>query len=115
MTTTSSANPPVSVEESKVLYALLDAAEEAGRLSSSFIHERWREVKARLMNSPIVAEGALLWELLEEVDRSGAIESTWIKDRWYTIKRQVERTVALEQSAGVSASHTPPFFARHFR
>jgi hypothetical protein len=108
-------NLPISLEESKVLFALLDAAEEAGMIRDAGFQQRWLEAKVAVISAPMY-EGGPLWELLETLERSGAMNDTWIEARWSMIKQQVQKSV--EEIRGhrpALSSHTPPFFARHFR
>lgn len=82
-----------------MLFALLDAAEDEGRMRHApAAQQQWWEVKTRLNVSDFEAEGGLLWELVDELDRSRAFAGSWIQDRWHTVKMQVVRAKALTQN-----------------
>lgn len=88
-------NPHISAGEVKVLFTLLDAADEAGLLRHSPVETRWREAKKNLTGAASKTEGQLLWDLLNELEQSQTFKGNWIQDRWRTIKTQVERAKAL--------------------
>lgn len=108
--------PLISVEESKVLFALLDAAADYGLLRRASADVRWREARTRLVDFPCERESGLMWDLLRELELSGVLENTWILERWRTIQSQVSRSKDLAHASMESSTrNTPPFFARHYR
>lgn len=84
----SAVKPTLSSETARLLFALLDAADEDGLLRGCAREERWREVKQRSGASSYHAEGALFWELLEELDRAGKLDGTWMQERWHAARSQ---------------------------
>ena len=76
-------------EESKLLYSLLDAAEEAGLLNRPDIAARWQELKRRVDRSGYENEMELCFKLLSEIDQSGALAGTWIRLRWLSVKHRI--------------------------
>ena len=74
-------------EEANLLYVLVDAADDAGRLNGENA-ARWREAKHRFCHHDQSA-GALLYLLLDSLDYSGAIRHTWIQARWSTVKARI--------------------------
>jgi len=77
-------------EESKLLYSLLDAAEEAGLLNRPDIAARWQELKRRVDRSGYEIETELCFKLLSEIDQSGALAGTWIRLRWLSFKHRID-------------------------
>ena len=98
----------VSIEEAKVLFALLDAAKAQGLCRGTSVETRWDEARNRLLRTGCEEEGGLMWDLLAELEDMGVLTG-WIFERWREIKKQSGR---LAESA---SRHTPPFFASRFR
>jgi len=73
-------------EQARLLYTLLDAAEDEGRLPDPSVAEKWRTLKQRFDNSHCEQEVAALHALLDEIDRTGALVGTWIQGRWHTLR-----------------------------
>jgi hypothetical protein len=70
-----------------LLYALLDAAESNGMLSSPSLGTRWREARERIaLSRDFEGEEALFRALLAELESSGALTGTWIGQRWFSVK-----------------------------
>ena len=72
--------------QARLLYTLLDAAEDEGRLRDSDVIARWRAVKARFDDTRSEQEHAALESLIDELDRDGALTGTWIQARWFAAK-----------------------------
>jgi hypothetical protein len=104
--------PVISVEESRVLFALLDAADEDGLLAKSGVEQRWCEIKLRLVDLSCERESALMWDLLHELEQAKVLDNGWILERWRTVQMQVKRS---KDSADSSSRHTPPLFAHQYR
>jgi hypothetical protein len=85
----------ISAGEVRVLFALLDAADEEGRLRDSPAQARWREARRNLSGIAFEKEGPILWELLADFEAARLLDGSWIRERWHTIKLQVERSKAL--------------------
>jgi hypothetical protein len=76
--------------QARLLYTLLDAAEDEGRLRDERIVERWHAVKARFDDSRCELEHAALEALIDELDRAGSLTGTWIQARWFAAKARGE-------------------------
>lgn len=72
--------------QARLLYTLLDAAEDEGRLRGSDVIARWRAIKARFDDTRPEEEHAALEALIDELDREGALTGTWIQARWFAAK-----------------------------
>jgi len=76
--------------EGRLLYTLLDAAEDA-RLLDGATTARWREAKTRIIcGAPYEGEAGALHELLDELATKGALTGSWIEARWRTLAARVE-------------------------
>ena len=76
--------------QARLLYTLLDAAEDEGRLRSSDIIARWRAIKSHFDDTRSEREHAALEALIDELDREGALTGTWIQARWFAAKARRE-------------------------
>lgn len=76
--------------QARLLYTLLDAAEDEGRLRDSAIVKRWHAVKARFNDAHCEQEHTTLEALIDELDRAGALTGTWIQARWTAAKARGE-------------------------
>lgn len=81
--------PVISSYEAKLLYALLDAAADDGRLRRSPFETRWEAVKAQAHIFSRVDRSAL-YQLVEELAGVGGLDSTWMHERWLNVKARVE-------------------------
>ena len=79
-------------EDARLLYALLDAAEDDGLMAGFAEAGRWRDVKRRAATVRFQQEGRLFWTLLSALERTGKLDSTWILARWISVKNRVQRT-----------------------
>jgi len=77
-------------QQARLLYTLLDAAEDEGRLLDPIVAERWQAAKARFTDAHSDREHATLEALIDEIDRSGALTGTWIQARWLAAKARGE-------------------------
>lgn len=74
-------------QNGRLLYTLLDAADESRVLFGSPNALRWQEAKKRIFRSgDYDSEGALFCQILSDLDSSGALSDTWIGQRWQTLK-----------------------------
>jgi len=76
--------------QARLLYTLLDAAEDEGRLRDAVVTERWHTVKRRFDDARCEQEHATLEALIDELDRTGALTDTWIQARWFAAKARGE-------------------------
>ena len=90
-------NHDITSAEKKLLFALLDAADDAGRLRGSPARTRWTEAKKRVVASGY-QDSDPLWELLDELDRAGALEGSWMQKRWRGLKGRTDRAAKLARS-----------------
>lgn len=75
--------------EGKLLYTLLDAADDAGLLDG-VPGTRWQETKTRVIcGATYEAEAAAFYELLAELSTTGALSGSWIESRWRTLAARV--------------------------
>lgn len=76
--------------EGRLLYTLVDAANDAGLLTSATA-ERWREARTRIIcGASYEGEAVALHELLDELATKGALTGSWIEARWRTLATRVE-------------------------
>jgi hypothetical protein len=77
--------------ESRVIFTLLDAADEQGLINDRREESRWRSVYARLLQrSDYEGEARELYELMSTLDHSGVLDGTWIQQRWHLIRTRVD-------------------------
>ena len=83
-----SADPKLQ-SEGRLLYTLLDAADDAGLIGGATA-ARWREVKTQIVcGAPYEGMANSLHELLAELGVKGALAGTWIEARWRTLEARV--------------------------
>jgi len=76
--------------EGRLLYTLLDAADDAGLLTGATA-AYWREAKTRVIcGASYESEAGALHELLNELATKGALTGSWIEARWRTLTARVE-------------------------
>ncbi|MEI6467461.1 MAG: hypothetical protein WCQ89_22250 [Verrucomicrobiota bacterium] len=76
--------------EGRLLYALLDAADEAGLLAATTAAS-WRETKTRILcGTPYEIEALICHRLLSELVQQGDLSGTWIEARWRTIVARID-------------------------
>ena len=85
----------ISSEETKVLFALIDAADELGLLRALPAGAKWPQIKTSITGSDPEKEGPFLWGLMVDLEHARVLGGSWIEDRWRTIRTQVERAKAL--------------------
>jgi len=75
--------------EGRLLFTLLDAADDAGRLRG-VTNAHWREVKTRIVRgAPYEQEALALHDLLAEAEVTGALKGTWIEERWHAVESRL--------------------------
>ena len=82
-------NRPLLEAEIKLLFALLDAADEAGAIAGQH-RNTWMESKRRFNAWTASDAGPALCQLLDELDAAGALGGTWVQSRWLTVRAQLE-------------------------
>lgn len=76
--------------EGRLLYTLLDAADDAGLLIGATA-TGWRDVKTRIVRgAPFENEAGALHNLLSELETRGALAGTWIEARWRALSARVK-------------------------
>ena len=75
--------------EARLLYTLLDAAENAGVIRDQSMQQRWKEIKNELNRSCYEAEAESFFQLMSELDNSGALGGTWLKTRWEALEKRI--------------------------
>ena len=86
---TRAAKPVISSYEAKLLYTLLDAAHDDGRLRGLPLEPRWLAIRSQAVSFPAV-DRASLYLLVEELHAAGIFHNTWMQERWLKVKRRVE-------------------------
>jgi hypothetical protein len=77
--------------EGRLLYTLLDGADDAGLLTGATA-ARWQEAKTRIIcGAPYEGEAGVLLELLDELAAKGVLGGSWIEARWRTLTARVEQ------------------------
>ena len=82
-------NRPLLEAEIKLLFALLDAADEAGAVRGPN-QIAWAEAKRRFIAWAATEIAPSLYQLLEELHASGAIQESWVQSRWLAVRAQLE-------------------------
>jgi hypothetical protein len=82
-------------EEANLLYVLLDAAHDEGRIDADRA-AHWHEAKQLFAHRDPAAD-ALLYTLLDQLDRSGAIHQSWIHARWSATKARIDGRVGAQR------------------
>ena len=77
-------------DEARLLYDLLDAAEEEDRLLGSAALEQWLALKRRFTRARPDRAHAALRTLFEDLERAELFTGTWIEFRWQKAKSQRE-------------------------
>ncbi len=76
--------------EGRLLYTLLDAADDAGLLTGAAAAS-WREAKTRIIcGATYESEAGPLHGLLSELAMKGVLAGSWIEARWQTLAARVE-------------------------
>jgi len=76
--------------EGRLLYTLVDAASDAGLLTSTTA-ACWQESKTRIIcGATYEDEAVALHELLEELAKTGVLAGSWIDGRWRTLEARSE-------------------------
>ena len=76
--------------EGRLLFALLDAAEENGLLEDTAYELPWLEAKAGARQSENYQTDAdLYFDLLSGLAASGRLAGSWIEARWLAVKSRV--------------------------
>ncbi len=79
-------------DQARLLYTLLDAAEDENRLVDSSMAERWRSIKSQFDNAHCEKHMVALKELFDELDSKGALVGTWIQARWYAVRARPDNS-----------------------
>ena len=87
-------------EEARLLYRLLDAAEEEQRLLDSAALAKWLALKHRFDRARAERTHAALVDLFEDLERMQIFTGTWIEFRWLKAKSQRAHEAALRPSRG---------------
>lgn len=74
-------------KEAHLLYALLEGAEEEGRLADPALKAKWLRLKAAIDETRI-REHADLSALYAELERTDALAGTWIQFQWLKAKER---------------------------
>lgn len=76
--------------EARLLYTLIDAADNAGIMAETLVDSLWREVNTRIRNGAgYDAEAEIFHEIMSVLDASGVLENTWIGERWHKLRSRV--------------------------
>ncbi len=73
----------------RLLYALLDAADDDGLMRDWTHKEEWRNARAEAEHSGYVPLMPLLIELMTALAEAGRLDRTWILRRWNDAKRKL--------------------------
>ncbi len=77
-------------QESRLLFALLDAVASEGRIIGTENQTRWLALKSRINTGATYdEESAESYELLADLAHAGALRGTWIESRWLTIEARI--------------------------
>jgi len=93
MTTTASPVPFLSPAEGRLLFALLDAADDQGLLVGTPCQGPWLVTRRQLIATNY-HEAASAWGLLVELEHCGALNGSWIQRRWRSVKARIEQNGA---------------------
>jgi hypothetical protein len=75
--------------EGRLLFTLLDALEDAGRIRDG-AKERWHTAKARIVAcADYDAEAPALHALLAELAAQGTLANSWVETRWQALQIRV--------------------------
>ena len=70
----------------RLLFSLLDAAEDDGLLRDFAGEARWLELKSLAASQRFETEPAPFCSLLTELEAAGRLEHTWMLERWHALK-----------------------------
>lgn len=82
--------PVLSSNEAKLLYTLIDAAADEGRLRGTRFEPRWLEIRREAEAFPFI-DRASLYFFLEDIDADGLLHKTWMRERWLAVKLRVRQ------------------------
>ncbi|WP_438483347.1 hypothetical protein [Oleiharenicola lentus] len=82
--------PILTSHEAKLLYSLLDAADDDGRLDNSPFSAVWQRLKKETVKFR-PADRAELFQLLTEIEKKGLLENTWMEEHWLRVKNRVDQ------------------------
>jgi hypothetical protein len=80
---------PLSEEDVKLLYVLLDATDAEGSLNPEH-RGRWNDLRRRFNSASAAALGPDLYRLLADHSTTGALKESWIKARWLALCERTE-------------------------
>jgi len=97
------AKEPLSEEDIRLIFTLLDAADANGSLSREQ-RERWRDLKDRFGTRAPAEDGLALYDLLAEHCDSDPNREGWIQARWQALRarRETERRQEWRRPPGFS-------------
>lgn len=79
--------------EGPVLFSLLDAASDDGRLEDTPFQQEWLVLKNRIRDqTECEAAADECFALLQAIDAAGLIRATWIEASWRGALRRASRT-----------------------
>lgn len=77
-------------QESRLVFAMLDAIYSEGLIIGTENQTRWMALKGRVNTGASYDDVSFeSYELLTEVAHSGAIKGTWMENRWLTIDARI--------------------------
>ncbi len=77
-------------QEARVLYTLLDSAQDAGLLVGLPIASTWDEIDDRVrVAGNYETEAEHFHAVMSEPDASGAMVGTWIEERWRAVQSRI--------------------------
>jgi hypothetical protein len=78
-------------QESRLLFALLDAVASEGRMIGTEHQTRWQALKSRVnTGASFEEESPESYELLADLAHTGALHGTWIESRWLTLAARLQ-------------------------
>lgn len=89
-------------EEARLLYALLDAADEEQRIVDSSSLEKWLALKLRYNRAKAARTHAALLALFADLERRELFTGTWIEFRWRKAKAERGPKATIRPSRGVT-------------
>lgn len=88
-------NPPAGDEYgrlgsvARLLYALLDAADDDGLMGDWEHQEKWRGVRNQAERSGYIPVLPFLIELMTGLEEAGRLDHSWILRRWNAVKTKL--------------------------
>jgi len=80
-------------QESRLLFALLDAIDTEDLISDANLQSRWKALKSRVdRGADYEAEAEESYALLVELSRTCAIRGTWMESRWLAADARIRCT-----------------------